>query len=141
MKYICDAPNDMTWFRIETDAEVAAESALMDHAVEKHFLREKDRSRQSYRSTSTNYIEQDIGLKAHLERNMPLFLTLRNNNGEAKVTAMLPPGGQNDSAFKIVIVGAKNSDPYPNHGEAIEALGNHVGFALERDKCYPYDRG
>lgn len=140
MKYICDAPNDMTWFRIETDAEAAAESALMDHAVEKHFLREKDRSRQRYRPTSTSYIEQDIGLKAHFERDMPLFLTLRDRGGDAKITAMLPPGGSDDGAFKIVIVGAQNSDPYPNHGEAIEALGNHFGIALERDKCYPYDR-
>lgn len=141
MKYICDAPGGLTWFRIETDAEAARESALMQHAVEKYFLREKERSRQSYRPTSTTYIEQDIGLKAHLVRDMPIFLTLRDREGDPKATAMLPPGGSDDPTFQIIIVGPGNGDPYVDHAEAIEALGRHYGITLGRARCYPYGRG
>jgi hypothetical protein len=36
MQYICDAP-PKTWFRLETEAEAAAESKVMEHAVEKYF--------------------------------------------------------------------------------------------------------
>lgn len=141
MKYICDAPNGMTWFRIETDAEAARESELMEHAVEKHFLRLKVESKARYKPTSQSFIERDIGLKAHFERDTPLFLTLRNRDGDAKVTAMLPPGGWDDPMFRKIVVGPNNGDPYPDHGEAIEALGGHFGLTLERSRCYPYDRG
>jgi hypothetical protein len=34
MRYVCDAPNGKTWFRIETEAEAATESETMRHAVE-----------------------------------------------------------------------------------------------------------
>ena len=37
MKYVCDAPGKQSWFRIETEGEAERESALMNHAVEKHF--------------------------------------------------------------------------------------------------------
>lgn len=113
----------------------------MQLAVEKYFLRERDRARQSYQPTSPIFIEQEIGLKAHIDRDTPLFLTLRDRAGEAKVTAMPPPGGRDDSIFRIIIVGPRNSDPYPDHGDAIEALGRHFGFALERTRCFPYQRG
>lgn len=141
MKYICDAPGGLTWFRLETDGEAAKESELMGHAVEKHFLRLKDESKARYKPTSQSFIERDIGLKAHFERDTPLFLTLRNHDGDAKATAMLPPGGKNDGSFRIIIVGPNNGDPYTDHGEAIEALGAHFGLMLERSRCYPYDRG
>lgn len=141
MKYVCDAPAELTWFRIETDAEAARESELMGHAVEKHFLLAKEASRGRYTPTSKSFIEQDIGLKAHFERDMPMFLTLRDRNGDAKVTAMLPPGGKDTPGFRIIIVGANNGDPYPDNDEAIEALGAHFGLALDRARCYPYDRG
>ena len=68
---------------------------------------------------------------------MPLFLTLRSAEGNALVTAM-PPGGRHDPAFKIIIVGPENRDPYPEHGEAIRKLGEHFGLSLERVRCYPY---
>ena len=141
MKYICDAPGGLTWFGIETEAEAAQESELMGHAVEKHFLREMACSRDRYRPTSRRYIEQDIGLKAHLRRDMPLFLTLRGKDGAAKATAMLAPGGRDDPSFRVIIVGPNNGDPYADHGAAIEALGRHFGTTLDRARCYPYNRG
>ena len=141
MKYVCDAPGGRTWFRLETEAEAHSESALMNHAVEKYFLREIENARASYRPTSTVSFEQNIGLKAHLERNTPLFLTLRDRNGEGLATAMLPPGGKDDENFRIIIVGPSNADPYPQHGDAIAALGAHVGLMLDRARCYPYAGG
>ena len=140
MKYICDAPDRKTWFRIETEAEAEKESALMDHAVAKHFRREREKATQSYTPTSTVYFEQNIGLEPHIQRVMPLFLTLRNVDGDGLVTAMLPPGGREDDAFKIIIVGLGNGDPYPEHSEAIDALGAHFGLTLDRERCYPYRR-
>ena len=35
MKYVCDAPDGKTWFRIEAEGEAVAESETMRHAVEK----------------------------------------------------------------------------------------------------------
>ena len=140
MKYVCDAPGGRTWFRIETEAEAAQESALMEHAVEKYFRREKERAAHTYKPTSTRFIEQDIGLAAHIQRDMPLFLTLRADDGTALVTAMLPPGGQANDSFSSIIVGPKNADPYGEHADAIEALGQHFGLTLDRERCYPYRR-
>ena len=37
MQFVCDASASKTWFRIETEAEAALESRVMNHAVEKHF--------------------------------------------------------------------------------------------------------
>ena len=141
MDYVCDASKGRTWFRIANAAEAAAESALMDHAVEKHFLREENRARQSYVPTSPIYIEQEIGLKNHIRRAMPMFLTLRDAQGNGLATAMLPPGGKEEPGFRIIIVGPGNRDPYPDHAEAIEALGRHYRLSLERDRCYPYGSG
>jgi hypothetical protein len=140
MKYICDAPGRKTWFRLETEAEAERESELMDHAVAKHFKRAREEAQKSYKPTSERYIERDIGLKAHLQRAMPLFLTLRDNSGDGLATAMLPPGGRVDPHFRIIVVGRSNRDPYPDHGEAIRALGAHFGLALPRDRCFPYGR-
>jgi hypothetical protein len=140
MRYVCDAPGGKTWFRIENEAEAALESDLMRHAVEKFFCSEKDKATRSYKPLSTTFFEQEIGLKAHLQRVMPLFLTLRDGEGNGLATAMLPPGGQDGGAFRPIIVGAQNGDPYPEHGDAIRALGEHFGIVLERARCYPYRR-
>jgi hypothetical protein len=136
MQFVCDAPKGRTWFRIETEAEAADESRLMRHAVEKHFLLAQTRSRRSY--VPGPGLERDIGLKSHIARNMPAFHTLRTSDGAGLVTAMLPPGGQNIPDFPYVIVGPENADPYPDHGDAIEALGRHYGLLLPRSRCYPY---
>ncbi|MBJ6124191.1 hypothetical protein [Microvirga splendida] len=138
MQYICDAPGSTTWFRIETEGEAALESDAMQHAVEKHFRQAWDAAVQSYRSASSPFVEQNIGLKDHIQRTMPLFLTLRDGEGQALVTAMLPPAGRLDPTFRIIIVGPENRDPYPAHGDAIAKLGEHLGLTLERSRCYPY---
>ncbi|MDA1101263.1 MAG: hypothetical protein O2967_20030 [Proteobacteria bacterium] len=140
MKYVCDGPGGTTWFRIETEVEAGQESSLMQHAVEKHFRREMAKAAAAYKPTSTVFIEQNIGLAAHLQRAMPLFLTLRDGAGHGLATAMLPPGGGADKNFKIVIVGPENSDPYPDHVDGIKALGRHFGLTLEREHCFPYAR-
>ena len=130
MEYVCDAPNDLTWFRVMTEAEAVAESEEMRHAVEKHYRRERERAGESFRPLSNVFIEQDIGKEAHIQREMPLFLTLRDQEGNGLATAMLPPGGKNGGA--CIIVGPGNSDPYIDHDEAIQALADHCGGALNR---------
>jgi hypothetical protein len=141
MQYVCDAASH-TWFRIETQAEAALESAAMNHAVEKYFRQAYEQAAKSYvPPRSSAYIEQNIGLKAHVQRVMPRFLTLRDGEGNVLVTAMLPPVGQDERAFKPIIVGPGNNDPYPEHGAAIRTLGAHLGFTLDPARCFPYRRG
>jgi hypothetical protein len=141
MQFVCDATGGRTWFRLETEVEAANESALMQHAVEKHFRRAQEQAAQSFDPGPVPFIEQDIGRAGHIRRTTPLFLTLRDENGTALVTAMLPPGGRSDPGFTTIIVGPGNADPYPAHGDAIEALGQHFGLTLDRARCYPYRRG
>lgn len=136
---MCDAPGGATWFRLETEAEAEAEAALMRHAVDKHFRRHEAAARESYRAPEgTPTFEQAIGLKDHVARSMPLFLTLRADDGEGLATAMLPPQGRNQANFRIVIVGPENIDPYIAHERAIEALAKHFGLELKREECFPY---
>jgi hypothetical protein len=140
MKYICDAPGGKTWFRIETEGEAALESDAMNHAVEKYFRSEMQKAKDTYQPTSSSFIERDIGLNAHIQREMPLFMTLRDREGNALATAMLPPTGQESDSFRIIIVADSNADPYPEHEMAIAALGAHFGISLDRDRCFPYQR-
>ena len=140
MRYVCDASAGNTWFRIETEAEAASESEIMRHAVEKYFRKEHEKAVHSFRPISNVYFEQEIGLKAHVQREMPLLLTLRAVHGTPLPTAMLPPGGKDDRGFRPIIVGAGNADPYPEEGDSIRALAEHYGMTLERARCYPYRR-
>jgi len=140
MRFICDAAGGRTWFQIETEAEAAQESELMSHAVEKHFRRAYEEASQSYNPVGIPYIEQDIRRATHIQRAMPMFLTLRDGEGRPLVTAMLPPAKQTDLGSRSVIVGQGNSDPYPEHGNAIDALARHFGLTLDRARCYPYRR-
>lgn len=140
MKYICDAGSD-TWFRLETEAEATLESQVMEHAVEKYFRQARDLALRSYQPPKElSVIEQNIGLKDHVQRAMPLFLTLRDREGVPHVTAMLPPKGKDDRTFKPIVVGRANGDPYPTHGPAIRKLGEHFGMTLDAARCYPYRR-
>ena len=102
------------------------------------FRQARESAVQTYRSSSSIFIEQDIGLAAHVQRVMPVFLTLRDAEGNALATAMLPPGGRESSAFRIIIVGPENRNPYLNQEDAIRALGDHSGLTLDRKRCYPY---
>ena len=141
MQYVCDAPPN-TWFRIETQAEAAAESRDMNHAVEKYFQQAYEQAAKAYvPPKSGHFIEQNIGLKGYIQRTMPMFLTLRDGEGKGLVTAMLPPLGQDEKAFKPIIVGFENSDPYPEFGGAIRKLAEHFGLTLDPARCYPYRRG
>jgi hypothetical protein len=148
MKHICDGPGGKAWFRIENEVEAERESELLGHAVAKHFRRERDKAAASYKPPTGNFIEQDIGHAAHLQRAMPLFLTLRDGDGAGLATAMLPPGSTSGGAtgnggsggFRIIIVGPANADPYPEHEEAIETLAAHFALALPREDCFPYRR-
>ena len=140
MQYVCDAPDGKAWFRIETEGEAALETDLMGHAVEKHFLRAREWAATSYAPPSGPWIEQDIGLNAHLQRVMPIFLTLRDQEGNGLATAMLPTRGRTEPGFRPVIVGPGNSDPYLEHALAIAKLGEHFGLTLDRSRCYPYGR-
>lgn len=137
MRYVCDAQNGATWFRLETEAEAEAEAALMRHAVDKYFRRFEAIARESYRAPAgAATFEQGIGLKDHIARVMPWFLTLRADDGAGLATAMLPPTGCTD--FQIVIVGRGNSDPYVEYGVAIAALERQFGIDLPRQLCFPY---
>ncbi|PZO53302.1 MAG: hypothetical protein DCF16_07490 [Alphaproteobacteria bacterium] len=139
MRYVCDAPGGAAWFRLETEAEAEAESALMRHAVDKHFRRFEAAARESFRAPlGSPTFEQAIGLKDHIARTMPLFLTLRAGDGEGLATAMLPPGGRNQVNFRTIVVGPDNGDPYELHEAKIEALAQHFGLELPRETCFPY---
>src|SRR3712207_8300555 len=106
MRFVCDAGGGKAWFRIETEAEAARESELMDHAVEKHFRRAQEQASQTYRPAPGPFVEQDIGREAHIGRTMPVFLTLRDAEGAALATAMLPPrqAGPGGPAVRPLIV-------------------------------------
>ena len=140
MRHICDTSDGKIWYRMETLVEAEQESTVMHHAVEKYFRQEKEKVVQTYKPTSTVFFEHNIGLEAHVQREMALFLSLRSAEGKELATAMLPPGGRGDPNFKIIIVGVENSDPYSEHDGAIRALGTHFGLTLEREKCFPYSR-
>jgi hypothetical protein len=141
MQYVCDAA-EATWFRIETLEEAALESRDMKHAVEKHFREAYEKAALSYvPPKSLRNLEQHIGLKAHIQRTMPIFLTLRDREGNGLVTAMLPPAGQDDDSFRPILVGPANKDPYATSNEAIRALAEHYGLTLDPWRCYPYRRG
>src|SRR5258705_7637040 len=138
MQYVCDAPDGKTWFRIETEGEAAHESRLMSHTVEKYFRRDREKAVQSWRPERPNAIERDIGLEAHVQREMPLFLTLRDGEGNALNTAMLPPGGKDRGGVRIIIVAASNADPYPQEDAGIAALGAQFCFTTDRHPCFPH---
>lgn len=141
MRYVCDAQNGATWFRIETQAEADAESALMGHAVDRYFCKYEELARGAYSAPpGLATFEQAIGLNDFVARTMPLFLTLRSDAGEGLATAMLPPQGRNDANFSIIIVGPGNDDPYREHAAAIAALGAQYKLMLKREHCYPYAR-
>ena len=140
MQYVCDA-GAATWFRIETLAEAVQESALMSHAVERYFRDAEEKAAKSYQPPPGARIsEQNIGLKAHIKGSMPIFLTLRDREGTALVTAMLPPAGANLDQFRPILVGPSNADPYRDYPGAINVLAQHFDITLDPARCYPYRR-
>lgn len=141
MQFICDGPNG-TWFRIETEGEAFQESQLMSHAVEKHFRQAAEEAAKTFVPLASEWsFEQNIGLKSHVQKVMPIFVTLRDGEGKGLVTAMLPPAGKDETSFRPVVVGPANSDPYPKYGEDITALARHYRLMLDPVRCFPYRRG
>lgn len=141
MQFVCDGPNG-TWFRIETEGEAFQESQLMNHAVEKHFRVAAEEAAKTFVPLASEWsFEQNIGLKSHVQKVMPIFVTLRDRDGAGLVTAMLPPAGQDEKSFRPVVVGPANADPYPRYGEDIKALARHYGLTLDPARCFPYRRG
>jgi hypothetical protein len=141
MQFVCDGPNG-TWFRMDTEGEAIQESQLMDHAVEKYFRQAaEDAAKTFVPPASTWAFEQKIGLKSHVQKVMPIFVTLRDHEGTGLVTAMLPPAGKDENSFRPIVVGPANADPYPKHGEDIKALARHYRLTLDRARCFPYRHG
>lgn len=131
----------MTWFRLISPAEAEAEGQAMDHAVDRYFKSAYQDALDSYvPPVGLSRIEQNIGLKGHIARAMPKFLTLRDNEGTPCVTAMLPPDNEQSRAMAPIIVARKNSDPYVMFSDAIDALSSHIGEPLDPSVCYPYRR-
>lgn len=85
MLHVCDAPDGKTWFRLESEIEAEQESDLMGHAVAKHFVRERKKAEASFKPASSVSFEGNIGRDAHVQREMPLFVTLRNQDGKSVV--------------------------------------------------------
>jgi hypothetical protein len=141
MKYVCDAPRDRCWFRLETEDEAHDESVVMQHSMERQFRVASDKARQSFRPPSSVFFEQEIGLKAHLQREMPLFLSLRDQAGASLVTALLPQASDAAHSVRPVILGRANTDPYMKFSDAILSLGRHLGQMLDRARCYPFPPG
>jgi hypothetical protein len=140
MQYVCDA-GAATWFRIETELEAVQESLMMGHAVERYFRDAVEKAAKSYAPPSDARLsEQNIGLKAHIKRSMPIFLTLRNRDGGGMITAMLPPVGQGPDQYRPILVGPNNSDPYRDYPMAINILAQHFKVELDPARCYPYRR-
>ncbi len=141
MQYMCDA-GAFTWFRFESAGEAVLEARAMNHAVDKYFQDAYDNAVSAYvPPKSLAAIEQNIGRAAFIQKAMPMFLTLRDKDGTALVTAMLPPNGLDSKVFRPVIVGPSNADPYPKYGAAILALSKHLKMPLDAARCYPYKRG
>ena len=114
----------------------------MNHKVEKHFRQAaEDAAKTFVPPAGARSFEQNIGLKGHVQKVMPIFVTLRDGEGKGLVTAMLPPAGTDENAFRPVVVGPANGDPYPAHGEDIKALARHYGLTLDPARCFPYRRG
>jgi hypothetical protein len=140
MKFVVDE-GAKSWFRIETVAEAALESKAMNHTVERYFREAYDKAAASFAAKSASAtFERSIGRHEHALKSMPMFLTLRDREGTALVTAMLPPSGVDHPAHRVIVVGPSNADPYPDHASAIEVLGRHFGLKLDRNRCFPYKR-
>jgi len=131
MRYVCDASERLAWFRLETEGEAVSES-VETHAGVAYFFREARRTALlSYRPRADlSFFERDIGLEAHIQRAMPLFLTLRDRDGTALVTAMLPPAGKDSGSHSIFVWGAGGVDPYESHALALQVLETKFDLSI-----------
>ena len=136
MQYICDAPGKKTWFRIESEGEAMAEAEAMRHSLDYRFRHERAAAIASYKpSDKLRPFERDIGLGAHIARTMPIFLTLRDNEGTPLATAMLPQNCSEDAPCASV-VGPEYGDAFRAEDAAIDALEKHYGVRLKRGRAF-----
>ena len=138
MEYVCDAPNNLTWFRLVTEGEAIAESLEMRHAVEKHYRRERERAAETFHPTIDGVHRAGHQQGSSHQAVDAVVPDAADEDGKPLVTAMLPPKGKGGGG--CIIVGPGNADPYPEYGAAIAALGSHFGITLDRTSCYPYRR-
>ena len=132
MQYVCDAPGKKAWFRIESSGEAALESAVMKNAIEVQYENTRRAAIQTYQPSSRlHFIERNIGLNAHIARTMPMFLTLRDGEGNHLANAMLPPCGRDDDTFASRIVGPGGMDALMDEAAAVEALERHFGLSIQ----------
>jgi len=135
MQYICDAPGRKAWFRIESSGEAAIESAVMKNAIEVQYENTRRAAIQTYQPSSRlHFIERNIGLNAHIARTMPMFLTLRDGEGNHLANAMLPPCGRDDDTFVSRVVGPAGMDALTAEAEAVDALEKHFGLSIHNKK-------
>ena len=138
MQYVCDAEK-YTWFRIETQGEATLESRVMNRTLENYFRDAYETAAKLHSpAKSVRFVEQNIGLKAHIQRTMPMFLTLRAKDGTPLVTAVLPPIGRDGITFRPIVIGPANTNPYPKNVAAIRKLAEHYGLDLEPTRFYRY---
>ena len=136
MQYVCDA-GEYTWFRIETLGEASLESRVMNHTLETNFREAYEAAARLHTpSKSVRFVEQNIGLKAHIQRTMPMFMTLRAQDGTPLVTAILPPAGRDERSFRPLVIGSANTNPYTKHGAAIRKLAEHYSLSLDPTRSY-----
>jgi len=133
MQYVCEAPGRKVWFRIESSAEAALESAVMKNAIEFQYENAHRAAIQTYQPSSRlHFVERDIGLKSHIARTMPMFLTLRDGEGKHLVNAVLPPCGREDDTFACRIVGPGGMDALTAEADAVEVLEKHFGLSVHK---------
>jgi len=138
MQYVCDAPNKKTWFRIETEGEAMMEAEAMHHSLDYRFRHAREAAIGSYMPPAQlRPFERNIGLGAHIARTMPLFLTLRDNEGTPLATAMLPQSACGD--YPPSVVGPDYADAYRSEDGAIAALEKHLGRTLRRESYNPFE--
>jgi hypothetical protein len=112
----------------------------MRHALENHFVAERQRAVAKFRARpALTGIERDIGLDAYALRAMPLFLTLRDQEGMPLASAMLPQQTKEASPFRSTIVGPGYADAYAAHDGAIAALEKRFGLSLRRECHNPFE--
>jgi aromatic ring-cleaving dioxygenase len=108
MKPILEIGNK-TWFAIETQEQANEEARTMSHAVHIYF---------EHRASKPGVA----------------FFSLRDAMANPVATAMVV-----DPALALgsIVVGPRNRNPFPDHREAIIALGDHLKIPLD-ERSFPY---
>jgi hypothetical protein len=111
---------NLEWVDITSAEEANVEGRKMHHAVYQYFVHDERKSVASGSAEATYYSLRSV------------------ETGEPVVTARVgaPGGAIPGMNGRALIVGHDNYDPYPQYGQQIKALGDHLGVSL--DDGYPY---